>query len=261
MRRTALGPVLSALGVLGALVAGAAVPAHAEVVVFDAVLQNAQEVPPVATGASGRAAVFFDTVSRRLDWIIVHDVVAPTLGHFHGPGFPGAAVSIEIDLPTFSGGTLNSPIVGTTTVDPADVVDLLNGRWYINIHSANCPTCGGGEIRGQLAARGAGTPVAVFPSSGELGQTQALDIGIFVTPPPGETVTGGSFRFDGGDVTSAFVGCLRIGTTGTGGLLLLCAVPGGVLPLGEHFFDVRFDFSGGGSAGTTAVWNVKANTE
>jgi hypothetical protein len=255
MRRTPLGPVLSALAVLGALVAGAPVPARAEVVVFDAVLQGTQEVPPIVTAARGRASVFLDTVSGRLDWIVVHDVAGPTAAHFHGAGFPGVAAGIEVPIGT------GSPEVGTVIVGATDVADILGGKWYVNIHSANCPTCDGGEIRGQLAARGTGTPVAVFPSSGDLGQTQALDIGIFVTPPSGETVTGGSFRFDGGEVTSAFVGCLRIGTTGTGGLLLLCAVPGGVLPVGEHFFDVRFDFSGGGSAGTTAVWNVIANTE
>ncbi|MGH7267873.1 MAG: CHRD domain-containing protein [Candidatus Rokuibacteriota bacterium] len=257
MRRTRVGTFLAAIAVLGALVAAPAA-ARAEVVVFDAILQGAQEVPPVTTPASGRASVFFDTVSRRLDWIIVHDVASPTAAHFHGPGFPGEAVGIKIPIGTAS------PEVAMATVDPADVADVLAGRWYINIHSGNCPTCGDGEIRGQLAARGAGTPVAVFPPSGELGQTQALDIGIFVTPPPGETVTGGSFRFDGLEVTSAFVACpLRVGTplAPAGGLLLLCAVPGGVLPVGEHLFDARFDFSGGGSAGTTAVWDVKANTE
>jgi hypothetical protein len=40
-----------------------------------------------------------------------------------------------------------SPIDGTATLTADQVKDLLAGKWYFNVHTAQNP---GGEIRGQI---------------------------------------------------------------------------------------------------------------
>jgi hypothetical protein len=41
----------------------------------------------------------------------------------------------------------SSPAIGSTNISAAQGADLLNGLWYINIHSEQFT---GGEIRGQV---------------------------------------------------------------------------------------------------------------
>ena len=41
----------------------------------------------------------------------------------------------------------DSPIDGTATITPDQAKDLLDGKWYFNLHTAANP---GGEIRGQV---------------------------------------------------------------------------------------------------------------
>ena len=47
-------------------------------------------------------------------------------------------------------GDLSSPIKGKATLTPAQVADLMAGRYYVNLHTAKNP---GGEIRAQLTAK------------------------------------------------------------------------------------------------------------
>ena len=44
-------------------------------------------------------------------------------------------------------GPLASPIIGSATLTPAQVDQLKQGLWYINLHTAANP---GGELRGQV---------------------------------------------------------------------------------------------------------------
>jgi len=44
-------------------------------------------------------------------------------------------------------GALTSPIVGQATLTPAQVDQVKQGLWYVNLHTAANP---GGELRGQV---------------------------------------------------------------------------------------------------------------
>jgi hypothetical protein len=42
---------------------------------------------------------------------------------------------------------VESPIKGSAALSPAQVADVLAGKWYVNLHTAANP---GGEVRGQV---------------------------------------------------------------------------------------------------------------
>ena len=44
-------------------------------------------------------------------------------------------------------GSLASPFKGSTTITDAQAKDLMDGRWYFNLHTRANPD---GEIRGQI---------------------------------------------------------------------------------------------------------------
>jgi hypothetical protein len=53
--------------------------------------------------------------------------------------------SPQVNIGTISG--LVSPLIGSTTITDAQETQLLDGLWYVNVHSTANP---GGEIRGQV---------------------------------------------------------------------------------------------------------------
>ena len=118
--------------------------AHAETITLKADLKGANEVPPNASPASGKAEATFDTNTRLLSWTLTFtDLTGPAVGaHFHGPSEPGKNAGIV--LPFKAG---ESPIHGTATITENQAADLLAGKWYANIHTAANP---GGELRGQM---------------------------------------------------------------------------------------------------------------
>jgi hypothetical protein len=114
-----------------------------------ATLDQAQEIPtplPVP-GASGSAAMTFDTDENLLSWNIAFSGLSdtPILAHFHGAAPAGATAPVQVDIAAISG--LNSPLIGSATLTEQQESDLLAGLWYINIHTNLNPT---GEIRGQV---------------------------------------------------------------------------------------------------------------
>ena len=120
--------------------------ANAATIHLRAWLSGTQEVPPVATAASGMAAVTYDTVTGQLSWNVTYSGLSSPINgaHFHGP--TPAGLDADITVPMAQG---PSPIVGTATIDAAQAAQLISGQWYINLHSENN---GGGEIRGQVVA-------------------------------------------------------------------------------------------------------------
>lgn len=117
--------------------------------IFEATLSGAQEVPPVATPATGQAELFFNTNTNRLRWKVTHSGLSspPTGGHIHGPAGPGANAGIVIP---FSGNLASTIEGGEVQLNPQQVNELMSGMWYVNLHTARYPA---GEIRGQLRPR------------------------------------------------------------------------------------------------------------
>jgi CHRD domain-containing protein len=249
------GLAVAAIGTLGLLIMG--VPADADTRLFLAHLTGAQETPPTGAATTGDAVVVLDTVTNQIHYVVTHDVASPIMAHFHGNGFPGTAAPILVPIGT-DPATSASPIVGSAALTAPQANDLLSGRWYVNVHSS---TYTGGEIRGQLASV-SDAPVTLFPGpgAGHLARTTAFDVTVFLKT--GTTVpVGASITVNGGDVTSAFLSCVRPGTLAGGGVTLRCPLPGGVLAPGQYFLSVVIHLSDGNSVGSTATWVVDNNTE
>lgn len=122
--------------------------ASAVVVDVDFSIEGAQVVPAVGTSASGIGGVSLDTFTNELSWNVAYsDISTDVTGvHFHGPASAGVNAGVQVNIGAISG--LSSPLVGSTTVSNLQEQNLLNGNWYVNIHTSDYP---GGEIRGQLA--------------------------------------------------------------------------------------------------------------
>ena len=110
-----------------------------------ATLSAASEVPPIDSKASGEADVKIDVKDYKLSWTIKYaDLSGVVTGaHFHGP----AAAGVNADVVVPISGDLTSPIKGEATLTAEQTAELLEGKWYINLHTAAHPD---GEIRGQV---------------------------------------------------------------------------------------------------------------
>lgn len=141
--------MLGKLAIAASLVLAAS-SAEAITVRWTATLDQAQEIPtPVLVpGASGSAFGTIDTDTGRLAWNLAFSGLSgPALAaHFHAPGARGETAPVFVDIGAISG--LGSPSVGSTTIALAAGQQLLDGLFYINVHTALNPT---GEIRGQVS--------------------------------------------------------------------------------------------------------------
>jgi len=120
-------------------------PAFARMVVLSATLDGRQQVPPVETTGKGAAEISYDTATRQLDWTVTYSGLSgPAIAaHFHGPAGPGenAAPVVPFKPP------LASPVSGSATLTEEQGRELLDGKLYVNIHTAAHKD---GEIRGQV---------------------------------------------------------------------------------------------------------------
>jgi hypothetical protein len=114
-------------------------------ITLKAELKAANEVPPNNSKATGSAEAIYDTETRTLTWTVAYsDLTGPAIGaHFHGPGEPGKNAGIVLPF-----NFVMTPIKGKAVLSETQAADLLAGKWYANIHTAQNP---GGEIRGQMA--------------------------------------------------------------------------------------------------------------
>jgi CHRD domain len=123
--------------------------AHAAPVSFTVELTGAQEVPAVASPATGTAEITFDPATRALTWSLSYKDLssAATMAHFHGPAAAGANGPVAVWVSKQGGGGAESPIRGEATLSAAQAKEFEAGQWYVNVHSKDHPA---GEIRGQV---------------------------------------------------------------------------------------------------------------
>ena len=114
--------------------------------------QESHEVESDAEGVARFTLVATDTLDFEMT---VTDIVSITQSHIHTgwPGEDGPVVHWLYDVTSVNapGGPFGpgDPISGTVTLAAADLVDLLTGYYYVNVHTE---TYGAGEIRGQIGA-------------------------------------------------------------------------------------------------------------
>ena len=109
---------------------------------FYAELDESQEVPPTGSSATGTGTFTYDFQTKELTWDISHTgLVSITAAHIHSATV-GVNGGIEIPLDE----TIN-PITGSATLSDDQEWGLVNGLFYVNIHTEDNT---GGEIRGQI---------------------------------------------------------------------------------------------------------------
>ena len=159
MVRKILLSVAAAL-VLSASAAAAPIPGYA-------VINGASEVPPNASPAVGVGTFAYDFATDMFSWdilyvdaLLVDGPGSEVASHIHqqAPASNVGAPIINLPLTTLKQGS-----VKLSTVAGANVGQLLNNEWYVNIHT---PTYPGGEIRGQIIMQ---IPEPALASLGLLG--------------------------------------------------------------------------------------------
>lgn len=114
---------------------------------FQADLKGANEVPAVATTATGKGVLALNANASAVSYrVLVQDIDKITAAHIH----QGAAgVNGPVVAPIFFGGLFDpaNPVSGTVPVNTLLVLNLLSGDYYVNVHTTDFPS---GEIRGQI---------------------------------------------------------------------------------------------------------------
>ncbi len=120
--------------------------ASAATIDYRATLSGKSEVPPTTSNGSGDAMATLDTATKKLSYTITYMGLSgpATAAHFHGPAAAGANAGVAVPI---GGSNPASPATGSVTLTDAQMKDLEDGKWYVNVHTeANK----GGEIRGQM---------------------------------------------------------------------------------------------------------------
>jgi hypothetical protein len=145
-RRSVLGICVGSAAGAALLASGA--PSYAATTTFKADLKGSSEVPPNTTSGTGSVTATYDPATKELTWSgTFSGLTGPAMAaHFHGPAEVGKNAGVQFWI-SEKGKPFDSPFKGSTKLTDAQASDLMNGQWYVNIHTkANA----GGEIRGQL---------------------------------------------------------------------------------------------------------------
>ncbi|WP_263409054.1 CHRD domain-containing protein [Terriglobus tenax] len=124
----------------------ASLHAYAAKVQLKAELTGAQEVPSKDVAGKGTLTATLDTESGELTYHVTFSgLTGPvTAAHFHGPAAEGVNAKPQVPVKV---NPIESPLDGTAQITPEQGKDLVEGKWYFNLHTAANP---GGEIRGQV---------------------------------------------------------------------------------------------------------------
>ncbi len=120
--------------------------AHAATIQLKADLKASAEVPPKDSPGMGTMTGTLNTETNEFTYHIEFSgLTGPAVAaHFHGPAAVGANAGPQLPI---KGSPVTSPINGKATLTAEQAKDLLDGKWYFNLHTAANP---GGEIRGQI---------------------------------------------------------------------------------------------------------------
>lgn len=118
---------------------------HAESIKLKAALTGGEEVPAKQVTGTGTLTATLDTDTNTLKYHVEYQgLTGPVVAaHFHGPAAPGTNAKPQIPVKA----PFDSPVDGTANVTADQAKDLLDGKWYFNLHTSANP---GGEIRGQV---------------------------------------------------------------------------------------------------------------
>lgn len=111
-------------------------------VAFASILSGANEVPATTSTATGTIYTVYDKSAKKLSYNIGYNGLEPTAMHFHKAA-AGENGGVELEV----AGPYSSGMTGSVMLTDAQAADLLNGLWYLNVHTA---AEAGGEIRAQL---------------------------------------------------------------------------------------------------------------
>ena len=152
MRSLSRGAMIAALSAAIAGSAGvlAARPAAAEtLIVFTALLNGAEEIPPNNSPSQGVAQVLLVKETNMVCYRISYSPLSGTeiLAHFHGPAAPSQSAPVLVNISP-SPTPIGSPKHGCVPFTKDQVKLLTKGLTYLNVHSI--PQFPAGEIRGQV---------------------------------------------------------------------------------------------------------------
>ena len=118
------------------------------------VMSGAQETPPVVSSAIGSLDVSYSKVTKMLTYKVTWSGLSgnPISMHIHGlapVSYLAGVVQTILSAPNATLFPASGVYSGSLLADGVVVkeVDLLNGLYYVNIHTVANP---GGELRGQI---------------------------------------------------------------------------------------------------------------
>ena len=126
-----------------------AVPApidpNAHLVALTTRLDGSSAMPPTRSNGTAQLDAVYDSNSRVLRWKTTWSGLSGAITgvQFHGPAAEGQTAPAVIVWP----GPFGPTYEGRATLTPNQAIDLMDGRWYVNVHTTSYPL---GELRGQL---------------------------------------------------------------------------------------------------------------
>jgi hypothetical protein len=132
------------------------IAAHAATVHLTGDLKGSAEVPPKDSPGAGTVTATLDTETNEFKYHVEFSgLTGPAVAaHFHGPAAAGANAKPQLPItnPTCHLAVermcqITSPIDGMATLTPEQAKELVDGKWYFNLHTSANP---GEEIRGQI---------------------------------------------------------------------------------------------------------------